>query len=525
MCVVGGINRGVRICFILIFVPITILFILELCASVHWGLVLDSPIITYIGYLIHDHHYVPYRDIFDVNLPGIYAFSIALGKFLGYGDSAFRWVDISSVILLGVMTWFVMRQFGNRIALLSAVLFSVVYLRYGPTMSLQRDYLALIFIVAGFVTVRLSEQYSRTFCAFGLGICFGIVTLIKPQLVVGWPVLLFGIINLQARHIFATLLGFLLPITTAVYWLWSQDALGAWWDIARHYWPLYSHITGFPIEHEFVGKTQLHQVLTGMDQLIYKIISYGRFGGDSYWVIVSLFGYYLALNHATLSESAHRYAVLCLKLAVIYSLSPLLGTQFLNYHWLPFKYFLVLGCAFIFLPVADTQRWLSIYRGIAIMALAWLIATHLAPYHVWSSVKNQLQQGEQLKKHERYIDEISQYLIQHTKPFDTVQPLDWTQGAVHAMLLARVPIATPFIYEISFYHDVSHPYIQGLRRQFIRALHQAKPRYLLRMPSSTLWVSGTDTSRDFPALTRFIQQYYYPAKITSDYIIYERSSV
>ena len=102
------------------------------------------------------------------------------------------------------------------------------------------------------------------------------------------------------------------------------------------------------------------------------------------------------------------------------------------------------------------------------------------------------------------VDEIAAFLRADLKPGDTVQPLDWTDGAVHAMLISEAQIATRFVYAFSFYHHISSRYIKDLRREFIAALHRAKPRFIIKMENGFPWVHGLDTTKDFADLDRFI---------------------
>ncbi len=96
------------------------------------------------------------------------------------------------------------------------------------------------------------------------------------------------------------------------------------------------------------------------------------------------------------------------------------------------------------------------------------------------------------------VDEIAAFLQSNFKPGDLVQPLDWTGGAVHAMLIARAQLATRFVYDFHFYHHISSPYIQGLRGQFIESMKETRPRFVIQITADDKpWVSGPDTTREF----------------------------
>ncbi len=122
------------------------------------------------------------------------------------------------------------------------------------------------------------------------------------------------------------------------------------------------------------------------------------------------------------------------------------------------------------------------------------------------------------------VDKIADFQKLHVEPGDKVQPLDWTGGVVHAMLLSRVEIATPFIYDFHFYHHISNPYIQTLRKRFMQKLKEAAPRYVIEIVHRYKpWVSGLDTTRNFKKLGRLLNADYLVRIKGNGYVIYERT--
>ena len=119
-------------------------------------------------------------------------------------------------------------------------------------------------------------------------------------------------------------------------------------------------------------------------------------------------------------------------------------------------------------------------------------------------------------------DEIARFLHSHLHAGDTVQPLDWTSGAVHALWLARAPLATRFVYDFHFYHHVSHPYIIRLRREFIEAITSGKPRFIVDITGDRAWPNGIDTTREFPELKSFMECNYATVSTGMNYRILER---
>jgi hypothetical protein len=119
--------------------------------------------------------------------------------------------------------------------------------------------------------------------------------------------------------------------------------------------------------------------------------------------------------------------------------------------------------------------------------------------------------------------EITRFLEKNLKAGDTVQPLDWTGGTLLAMLETRAHIATPYVFDFYFYHHISHPYIQSLRADFMNDLQVANPRFIVEVTAiDKPWITGPDTSREFPELRAFLAANYSITIHKDDYVIYEK---
>ena len=102
-----------------------------------------------------------------------------------------------------------------------------------------------------------------------------------------------------------------------------------------------------------------------------------------------------------------------------------------------------------------------------------------------------------------------------------VQPIDWTTGAVHAMLRQQVLPATPYLYDYHFHHHVGTLINDDLRQAFMTALDQDPPEAFLELAEYPR-VSGLNTSERFPARDAFVQENYSVVEQTADYTVYLR---
>jgi hypothetical protein len=141
--------------------------------SLRWRMIHDSPLMLYAAFLMDRHDAVPYKDFFDMNMPGTYFLNLLLAKTLGYSDLAFRLYDLLYLTLLSLVTFHWVKRINRLAAYFSAVVFPLTYLTHGAIMSMQREYLALLPFVCGLAVVvsdhrsprRVLRRISRTTCS------------------------------------------------------------------------------------------------------------------------------------------------------------------------------------------------------------------------------------------------------------------------------------------------------------------------------------------------------------------------
>ena len=185
---------------------------------------------------------------------------------------------------------------------------------------------------------------------------------------------------------------------------------------------------------------------------------------------------------------------------------------------MPFNYFVILLAALCLIELPRAQNSVSL-RLLPISALIITLFFALGPT---PDLINQLLGKEPYVLEGQRVDEIAGYLRANLEPGDKVQPLDWTGGAVHGMLLARAEVATRFMYDYHFYHHVSQPFIQTLRSRFIDDLEKSSPRYIIQVETLKPWVSGPDTTREFNELQAILREDYSPVLIGDGYLVHER---
>jgi hypothetical protein len=465
--------------------------------STCWQIAHDEAPLLYEAFLMQSGQ-MPYRDLFDFQMPGSFLAYFVLGSLSGFDAFRLRLLDLLILVAILTVTFFAMRRFGKAPALAAALLFGLKYLQGGPSMSLQREYLLLIFLAPAVYISLLDEMTPRL--RLTLGVLFGLAALVKPHAAIGLvPMLaadLWAFVKRPSLTLLPAAAGFLIPIVAILAWLGFSGALTPFLNIATNYWGLYSQING-----------QM-EITTGAERLSHLLTQTLHLGGHALWLIPAAIGVYFNQNKKTW---------LLVSLALCYALYPAFSGQFFSYHYIPFTYFIIFLAALAF----NVQRsTFNVKTFILHLSSFILFLVLLFPSQTFL---RQLQ-GKPLSTSTDRAVQIARFLEKNLDASrgDTVQPLDWTGGSLLAMLETRARLATPYVFDFYFYHHVSNPYIQSLRADFMTDLQAANPRFIIEVTAiDKPWVSGADTSREFPELREFLNENYSVQVEKEDYIIYE----
>ena len=478
------------------------LLIAQAAFSLQWPIAHDEAPLFYESFLMQNGQ-VPYKDFFDFQMPGSFFAYYILGILSNFGPLRIRLLDLILLTAISTITYFAMRRFGKFAALAAPILFALKYLQGGPNLSLQREYLILIFIS---LSIWIGVSDSLTFRKrLMLGLLYGLATTLKPHAALGLlPFLLFDIADLRERREFSlpslakqiilpVAIGFAIPVLLVILYLTLTQSLSPLIDIILNYVPLYAQING-----EMA-------ITPSAERTAYLLNQLWRLGGSGLWLIPAGVGIYINRNRQT---------YLLVSLALVYALYPALTGQFFPYHYIPFIYTIIL--------VASLALSSNYQLPITNLSYLILLLTILLTVRPSQTFLRQLQ-GKDIAIAADRATQISAYLEKNLEPGDQVQSLDWTGGSLLAMLENRAPIATSYVFDFYFYHHVSNPYIQSLRTDFMTQLQESKPRFIIEVTAiDKPWVSGEDTSRDFPELRAFLTENYSVTMEREDYIIYER---
>ena len=114
-----------RYVVISILICLVFIFLTQLILSLDWRVRGDSVYLHYVAYLINEHDFLPYKDLFEINLPATYLFHMAIGRLFGYSEFVLRFVNMVWLAATLMVTSVIMRPFGRASALASCMLFGI----------------------------------------------------------------------------------------------------------------------------------------------------------------------------------------------------------------------------------------------------------------------------------------------------------------------------------------------------------------------------------------------------------------
>ena len=150
--------------------------------SLDWPLVGDATIFHFIAGQFQMGA-VPYRDIFDINMPLIYYIHTAVIAIGGMSDVAWRAFDLTAAVLMSGLILMLVWPAGRAVAILAVLLVLVIHLLLGPYSAGQRDFLMSIpALAAALASVKAAEdQQHGGFYLILVGAFATIAASIKPS--------------------------------------------------------------------------------------------------------------------------------------------------------------------------------------------------------------------------------------------------------------------------------------------------------------------------------------------------------
>ncbi|MEX2148352.1 MAG: hypothetical protein WED01_15190 [Candidatus Rokuibacteriota bacterium] len=438
--------------------------------SLPWPLIHDAPIMHDVATRIAAGD-VPYRDLFDMNMPGVCLLHLALVQTLGTGDVAWRVFDLAWLAAGAVAIAALAAPWGRPAAAGGALFFAAYHLAGGAWQAGQRDVLLCPFLLVGALgAARWAEDGSRRRRAVSVaasGLALGAAMSIKPHAAIFAGALLVFIAVVAGRAavgaaaIFAA--GVAVVPAALVLWLAAAGGLAAWTDIVvRYLLPVYSTI----------GRPALWAVHRW-----------------HVWIPLALAVALSLTSAAWARRLGPRHAVAVLGLA--YGLAHYVGQgKGWEYHLYPLAAFAAV-LAFCELEALLAARRLLLGAPLALSLAAAAVLLGVkgveASPAAWSWDK------------EGVVRQLERDLRLRVAPGDRVQVLDTAEGGVHALLRLQARQPTRFLYDFPLFTADRAPITAALRREFIRDIDARPPRFIALFERG--WPAGGHDRVDrFPEL-------------------------
>jgi hypothetical protein len=482
MSIRGVLTRGLSV-LARVTALLTVLAALRLAwLSRGWPLVHDAPLMHYVAWRILEGA-VPYRDVFDMNFPGVYAAHLLLLRTLGPGDAAFRVFDLTALLAIVAGLCVALRASGRWGGLTSGALFALYHLAGGSWLAGQRELLLCVCLAwgaAGVIAAMDSRERARARRLGVAALALGAAVSIKPHAgVLAIPLVAFvwrthptpG----RARALTAISVGVTLPGLVALAWLARVGGLAAFWDITFGYLiPLYSRLGRNNLLHELIARDYGIGVLIGL----------------AAWA---------GLGAAALLAARRRVELAVLATGAAYGVIHFWGQgRGWEYHLYPLALFLT--------ALGGAGFGAALARGRRILTLMLVIALAATTGALWAKGQRNVAPAWIDEKLAR-VDRISAALRPLVQAGGAVQVLDTAEGGIHALLRLGARQPSRFLYDFPFYNDVGHPYVQRLRAELMEALRRRPPAAVAVLEAG--WpAGGYERLAVFPELERWLRDNY-----------------
>ncbi|MCA9473303.1 MAG: glycosyltransferase family 39 protein [Nitrospirales bacterium] len=465
--------------------------------SIHWPLLHDALLMHYISSRILSGA-VPYRDLFDMNMPGTYVIHMAVLSAFGKSDIAWRMFDL---LWLTFSAWTIghfCHSYGRIQAYFAALFYMAVHLSAGPSQMGQRDFLMCPFLMlsAHYMALSLETTEHRHFL-FWAGFFLGLAMTIKPSasFLLGMFCILYIYLSqhensmapIKLIRLFAgACIGPILALT----WVLITGGIYAFWEMVTHWLPLYGGL------ERATATALLLTVWSGLKLALPACL----LSLPLFWFAKPIF------NHPRL---------LILLLGSSYAaLQYIIQGKGWPYHLEPFYFFF-----FTMITILFSSFTLKRYRFIR-HGITTVLCFLALPMTINAIVNSRGHDDILLTKKPSVTQLVADLSAIELNEAETVQVLDSTTGGIHALYRLGLRQPTRFIYDIQFFTGTDQPYIQNLRREFIEALKALQPAAIVVFHDT--WIPPYDISRfdTFPQFSDFLKNRYQLERKREAYSLY-----
>jgi hypothetical protein len=211
-----------------------------------WPLVWDAQVFHYIHFLI-DHGFAPYRDIPDINMPGVYVLEGWAMQLFGGSDLGWRIYDFTLLGVLSGAMIVITRPCDWLAGLFAGVIFALLHANDGPWNSAERDEVMTVLIVLAYALLFEAVRRRRPWLSLAFGLSMGMAATVKPTAApLGVVLLALAAWHLRKQKVAVTpylsnsIAGAAIAAAIVLSFLLRHHALHAFLETARKTIPFYA---------------------------------------------------------------------------------------------------------------------------------------------------------------------------------------------------------------------------------------------------------------------------------------------
>lgn len=457
--------------------------------SLGWPISHDLPPMAYIAWMVGEGA-VPYRDLFDMNLPGTYAVHRLIQGTLGDGDLAYR---IGDLVVLGLTLGGVARLAGQRgllVGATAALWVATAYLLCGPDQTLQRDWLLVgPWVYAVGWAVAPEALAAEALVAGG---ALGFAMAVKPQtvgvvaLVVALRV---GARSGLGRDFGAMGAGFLAVLGALGLWTSPEGLAALWASWTGYLGPVYANLggDGLPVASGLGGRLWGWRVYGA--HTVKKLI----------FPLLYLSPAILALALRRWRGFPPRLALGALGLVALGVASFVLPNKLWGYHGWPLA-----AALLVVVSVQVDGASAPSLRGLAPALRYVMPIMGLLSLLWWGPGAKLVGEPEEQQDAAELASKFA------ALPAGArVQWLDTVScGAAHGALRAHRPLATSFVYDFHFWHRGAESVVASFRGRFMNELAAHPPAVVVICKKSWFLRNDYDAIAGFPEFAGWLEAGY-----------------
>lgn len=484
---------------LILLAPFLAAVVVCLAASWRWPLIHDAPLMDYIAGRILSGA-VPYRDIFDMNLPGTYVIHIVALRVFGRGDLGWRIFDLLWLSLTACALYAFCRPISRWGGLLAGAVFLAYHLGQGAESLGQRDFLLCLFLLLGAHLIARSVEVGHSRLTFAAGLLVGFASTVKPHAAIYGVFMLAVLMGYRGRrgprgcirHGALFLAGAAVAPAAIAVWLASVGGLR----------PLITMVSGYLMPYypklgQVSAATLAGRLIERNGFWILLVAAVPWNGGRrSPRYMLAILGAFYGILHFALQERGWWY------------------------HEYPFQ-------LFFFTMVAMSIAALLSRPEPKRRMLGWLCLL-LALYPLATAcyrVARAPMSGGEAPGKKRVLDSLVAYLRPRVDPArDTVQTMDTAAGGVDSLFVLHVREATRFMYDFHLLYFANEPFVRRLRSQFMSEIRAARPKYVVLFRWSWPPPSGYQRFDTFPEFRQWLDQFYELDYEQPDYRVFRRKA-